>query len=233
MGRRMNRRSMLAVGALAGLVPVLDACGGKGKHPKAVAPTTPAPLTGPGADIVMIIRHGEKPEGSGSPYGITADGDHDAESLTVRGWTRAGALIGLFDPRTADGKPAAFRPGLSRPATIFGADPGSGGSKRPVETVTPLAEALGLTVDQRFKKGQEAQLAAGLAHATGPVLLSWEHENIGEIIAHLGPISPNPPASWPGSRFDMVYVFTRAGNGWAFTQVPQLLLSGDAPTPFG
>jgi hypothetical protein len=29
----------------------------------------------------------------------------------------------------------------------------------------------------------------------------------------------------------MIWVFTRKGGGWAFTQVPQLLLAGDSPDP--
>jgi hypothetical protein len=31
--------------------------------------------------------------------------------------------------------------------------------------------------------------------------------------------------------FDVVFVFTRSGNGWTFTQVPQDLLAGDSTTP--
>ena len=30
---------------------------------------------------IMIIRHAEKPPASGEPFGVTADGDRDAESL--------------------------------------------------------------------------------------------------------------------------------------------------------
>ncbi|MVU82545.1 hypothetical protein GPX89_35610 [Nocardia sp. ET3-3] len=179
----------------------------------------------------MIIRHAEKPTGSGKPYGLTEDGEQDVESLTVRGWTRAGALVELFDPRNPDGSPAALRPGLLRPATIFASDPGAHGSKRPEQTVTPLAAALNVKIDQRFPKGQEAQLVSALAGAAGPVLISWQHENIVAILAQLNGIAPAPPKSWPDERFDIVYVFTRNGTGWTFTQIPQLLLAGDSPTP--
>jgi hypothetical protein len=182
-------------------------------------------------DVVMIIRHGEKPEGSGKPYGITDAGERDEESLTVRGWTRAGALAELFDPRGADGGAVAPRAGLSRPATIFASDPHSHGSKRPEQTVTPLAQALGVQVDVRFAKGQEADLVAALAGARGPVLIGWQHESIGAIIEHLGAVTPTPPQDWPGGRFDMVYVFTRNGDGWNFAQVPQVLLAGDSTKP--
>ncbi|MDF2259566.1 hypothetical protein [Streptantibioticus ferralitis] len=181
--------------------------------------------------MLMIIRHAEKPSGCGSPYGVTEAGEKDDQSLTVQGWSRAGALIGLFDPRGGDGRSAPPRPGLARPDRIFAADPSGGDSKRPKETVTPLAATLGTSIDLRFAKGQEAALAAALRTASGPTLVSWEHQNISAIIAHLGPVAPEPPASWPGSRFDVVYVFNRDGDGWAFSQVPQLLLAGDSPDP--
>jgi hypothetical protein len=186
-----------------------------------------------GAKMIMIIRHAEKPDDSGGVLGVTADGKHDPESLIVQGWTRAGALIGLFDPRAADGGQLPPRPGLARPASIFASDPGGHGSKRPLETITPLAAALGITPNTQYDKGDEAALAAGLAGAPDPVLISWQHESIPAIIANLGQVTPAPPASWPGPRFDMVYVFNRDSGGWTFSQIPQMLLAGDSATPFG
>ncbi|MFI5780632.1 histidine phosphatase family protein [Nocardia sp. NPDC051570] len=224
----LDRRAMFAM--LGAMTFGAAACGGGTKH--AAATPTPVPAgRGSLPDTVMIVRHAEKPTGSGSPHGITEDGEKDKESLTVRGWTRAGALVELFAPRAADGTPAPLRPGLSRPATIFASNPGGDGSKRPQQTVTPLAQALSLSVDTRFTKGGEADLVAALPGAQGPVLIAWQHESIGAILDHLGAIDPAPPNSWPGARFDMVYVLTRQGDGWRFTQIPQLLLAGDSPAP--
>src|ERR1700743_2749207 len=48
---------------------------------------------------VMFIRHAEKPPGV-PPYdgaGVDAKGKKDKESLTVRGWQRAGALAKFFE----------------------------------------------------------------------------------------------------------------------------------------
>jgi hypothetical protein len=41
------------------------------------------------------------------------------------------------------------------------------------------------------------------------------------------------PQKWPGSRFDVVWIFDRqtASGGWSFAQVPQKLLSGDSAKP--
>lgn len=93
---------------------------------------------------LMIIRHAEKPTDSGTPYGVTSGGTQDPHSLTIQGWTRAGALAGLFDPRDSAGDGIPPRTGLSRPATVTAAQPGTGGgnSRRPEETVTSLAAAL-------------------------------------------------------------------------------------------
>ncbi|WP_459959257.1 hypothetical protein [Nocardia sp. IFM 10818] len=226
----MDRRALLLA---AGLVPLLGACGRGTEHSSADRTTTSATDSppGPGADLVMIIRHAEKPTDSGAPHGITADGDRDPDSLTVLGWTRAGALTGLFDPHTTDDEPAPLRPGLARPATIFAADPGSHGSKRPLQTITPLAADLGLTPNTSFAKGQEKELAAALTTATAPVLICWEHQNIAAILDAMGTITPAPPKSWPANRFDIVYVLHRTPETWTFTQLPQLLLSGDSPAP--
>jgi hypothetical protein len=124
----------------------------------------------------MIIRHAEKPHHSSSPHGINAEGDHDGHSLTVDGWLRAGALVGLFAPSRGE-PPVGFR----RPDTIYGS--------------------------------------------------AYEEEAIHKIAEHLGEVSPPPPVHWPGDRFDVVWTFTRNGNGWRFAQVPQMLLPGDLPYP--
>src|SRR5215203_3651150 len=77
--------------------------------------------------MIMVIRHAEKPlHPAASPYGVTPHGEEDPHSLTVTGWTRAGALAQLFAP--AHGRPPV---GLRRPDSIYasahaGGPPGSG-----------------------------------------------------------------------------------------------------------
>lgn len=179
------------------------------------------------ADVVMLIRHGEKPPDSGKPYGITADGVKDDSSLTTRGWSRAGSLVGLFAP--AGGTP--IRSGLRTPDAIFATTSTSSGHHRMLQTVTPLAAKLGKTVNTSYAKGDTAGVAAAVAKRSGTTLVSWEHSEIPDIAAHLGAVSPTPPSTWPDERFDVVWVFARSGSGWSFTQVPQLLLSGDKSDP--
>lgn len=238
----VSRRVLLASGlgsvaalALAACVP---SAGGGASASGGVAPTgsaAPAPgaSTSPGSDggpRVMFIRHAEKPAASGSPYGVQPDGTRDDESLTVQGWTRAGALVGLFDPQTPDGA-SPVRAGLARPTRIIAADP-SKGSRRPAQTVTPLAARRGLTLETTWKKDDTAALADALRTATGHVLVSWEHELIPDILGHLGQIDPAPPTAWPSERFDLVWWLSPSGaGGWSFSQVPQLLLAGDSPAP--
>jgi hypothetical protein len=155
----------------------------------------------------------------------------DSESLLVQGWARAGALVSLFAPQTSSGAPAPVPPGLTRPTTVYAADPNSGGSERPAETITQVAAVLGVTPDEQYAKGDESDLATALLATSGPQPVAWEHESIQDILAGLGTITPTPPAAWPDDRFDLVWVLTANGNGWDFTQVPQMLLAGDSTDP--
>ena len=114
---------------------------------------------------VLIIRHGEKP-GAGKPHGVTADGKHDSDSLTVSGWVRAGGLIELLGPTSR-----APQAGLRRPDRIYGADPQGGQSKRSIQTVSPLAARLGIEVDTRYREGDEVHLAEEIRELSGTTLV--------------------------------------------------------------
>jgi hypothetical protein len=186
----------------------------------------------------MIIRHGEKPRRKGkAPFGVDAAGERAFESLSVEGWQRAGALAALFAPARGRLQDSS----LAVPDLIYAAAPshhaGGGGSqsKRPLETITPLAAKLGLAPDLGYTKGGEAALARDVLARGGNVLISWQHAGIPKIaglIAAAAPPQPPIPPSWPEDRFDLVWVLTalgRTGHRWGFVQVPQLLLAGDRP----
>jgi hypothetical protein len=180
-------------------------------------------------DIVMIIRHAEKPAGPGPPYGVTIDGVQDPASLTTVGWARAGALIDLFAPAAGP-----VRRGLARPAAVFAPNRSgpAGASAREAETVELLAARLGLELNTDYGAGEEAGLLAAMAGVEGAVLVCWKHDHIPAIANELGGVTPAAPHAWPPDRFDVVWVFVATDPGpdgprYAFYQVPELLLPGD------
>ncbi|MBV9921345.1 MAG: hypothetical protein JOY78_10910 [Pseudonocardia sp.] len=174
----------------------------------------------------MVVRHAEKPTKANEHFGVRPGGEHDKHSLTVRGWMRAGALVNLFAPH--HGEP---RPGLVRPDVIYAAGHSDDHGHRPVQTVTPLAERMRLPVHTHWRAGSEDELSASLADRGDTVLVAWQHEAIPKIVRALGACAA--PEEWPDDRFDVVWTLTRAGSGWRFAQVPQLLLAGDLPEPIG
>ena len=168
---------------------------------------------------VMIIRHGEKPPVSGN--GVTDQGDVDDYSLTVRGWMRAGALIGYF---------ATPHDGIVTPEVIHAAAPFTKGNsvhgRRPLQTVTPLAQALAIPLKSGVAAGDEAALIEKLRDETRPTLISWEHHAIRAIVEGL--LIPAFSTEFP-DRFDLVWLFTRNGETYDFRQINQHLFVDDAP----
>ncbi len=178
---------------------------------------------------IMIIRHAEKPPADGEPKGVTADGEIDAESLTIQGWQRAGALACLFAPTRGPLQDAQ----LATPQFLFASQSKDGsGSKRPLETITPLAAKLGLT-PETHKKSDIGKVAALAMACGGVALVSWQHEDIPAIAGAIMGNSTSVPQTWPGNRFDVVWVFDLdpSSNHYTFKQVPQCLLAGDLPSP--
>ncbi|MGA9322704.1 MAG: histidine phosphatase family protein [Xanthobacteraceae bacterium] len=177
------------------------------------------------ATKIILIRHAEKPDGTAQ--GVSEAGKADPEELVVRGWQRSGALVHLFAPR--DGRFAA--PQLAQPKTIFASAVGKhSNSLRPQHTVLELSKQLNLSLDLRYPKGDESGLAKAAVAASGPVLIAWEHENIPAIVNAVVGNATTCPQKWPDSRFDLIWVLDQraADAGWEFTQVPQMLLSGDS-----
>jgi len=175
------------------------------------------------ATTIMLIRHAEKPDDEDG--GVDQKGKPDKHDLIVRGWQRAGALVRFFaKPRDPNGP-------IKPPATIFVTEPTTGSeSKRPLHTVTPLRELLGIPIDSSISEGSEQDLADKAIASDGVVLIAWHHEKI-PAIANLILQNETAPQKWPGERFDVVWIFSRAvaNEPWTFSQAPQLLLSGDSP----
>jgi hypothetical protein len=178
-------------------------------------------------DVVMFIRHAEKPGDDGPPHGINHDGEHDPHALSVRGWTRAGALAALF----AYG-PAASHPQIAVPerlvATRFTHDYKS---RREVDTATPLARRLGIAIDEDFDHSQAEELSRSILADPRPTLVVWHHGSMGDLIAHFpASNSQEVPKHWPEDRFDLIWVLVRDAGApdYRFLTVGQALLDGDA-----
>lgn len=184
----------------------------------------------PASTRIMVIRHAEKPADTPPPQGVDIGGDADPESLIPQGWQRAGALACLFAPARGPLQST----GISTPQTIFASGIGHHShSLRPQETVTPLAQKLGVTIDTTWMKDQSLEMAAAAVAQGGVVLVCWEHQDIPGIANQILGNDTTAPQSWPGSRFDVVWVFDldSSTGTYAFSQVPQLLLAGDLPDP--
>lgn len=170
----------------------------------------------------MLIRHAEKqpedPPGP-PPYGIKANGKKKRYSLTVRGWQRSGALVPFF---------CAPKPPVETPSSIYASavtdDNDETKSRRPQETVTPLAQRLGIEINASHTIGQEAQLAAAIQSRSGVVLVAWEHKHIPLLAAAL---KTSAPSAWPDDRFDVVWILTMERGEYFFAAVNQSLLAGD------
>ena len=152
----------------------------------------------------MLIRHAEA----------------DMHSLTPRGWERAGALVPFF---TSPGPST----GIRTPTHLYALGIAGDASKSLIsqQTLTPLAEKLGLNLRVSFSLGQEARLAADIHMRGGVALVAWEHSHIPLIAKAL---SGDAPSSWPKNRFDLVWILAGDSLGtYSFAQVNQSLLVGD------
>jgi hypothetical protein len=187
-------------------------------------------------EAVYIIRHGEKPEDLAPKHpaadsGVDFRGNQNEHSLPPRGWQRSGALAALFDPTHGP-----LRAGLRVPRMLI--SPWYGhviktAEHRTHQTIRGLSDRLGVEIRTDFAKGQEPELATAVLNS-GPdaVLICWEHGHIPALASAL-PLASGTviPKSWPDDRYDVIWTFTLTADGtYAFGQVPQLLLSGDADT---
>jgi hypothetical protein len=183
----------------------------------------------PKATKIMIVRHAEKPATDFTPYGLTINGKRSKESLTARGWQRAGALANLFAP--TDGHfQHRF---LAQPQFIYASRfIKRRGSRRPIETITPLAEKLAVKINSDFPRFAVDKLLENVFRCKGVVLICWQREYIPKIATAIMGSDGIVPAEWPEARFDMVWIFERSRSSarYRFHQVPQRLLMGDQVT---
>ena len=182
---------------------------------------------------LLIIRHAEKPKETWPGPGLSDQGVEDNKSLVIRGWQRAGAWAALFGAKLGGAD-------FPAPAAIYAANPnsqnGDDPSKRPFETISPLAARLGIAPIVTYALGDEQKLVEAVAKLTGVVLIAWEHKAIVKTMLPLI-VNNQPlhgiPTKWDGARFDVVLRFDRAlpAAPWSFRQLFPRLMSGDTDTP--
>jgi hypothetical protein len=211
----------------------------------------------------MIIRHGEKP---GDPN----NDKHGGPSLSILGSARAAALPSLFTPDPAQSsatlkqltcdlavgvedkfsgtygnsntKAGASR--FSTPHFLFSTHP-SRSSNRPVETITPTAQALqflkkdpSLKIHHKFKNDTAGIKALTSEILQNPntyggkvVLICWHHGAIPQLTKAFGvPACQLPWNKWPGTVFDLVFSITWPSGQAQLSISPQQLLYSDSAT---
>ncbi|KAF8814777.1 putative phosphoglycerate mutase family protein [Phlegmacium glaucopus] len=132
---------------------------------------------------IFLIRHGEKPSDGG-------------QGLDPQGEERAQCLTGVFGPQSP------FDVGF-----IMAEQPQSNGDRtRPLMTVTPLAEELGLTVNTSCDRDDSDCVAKAVAKfaatSTANILICWEHSEINNIMKSLGLKSP---PKYPDDAFNLIF----------------------------
>lgn len=180
---------------------------------------------------MILIRHAEKPGSDGPPLGVNRHGHHDEHSLSVRGWTRAGALAAVLAhaPRLSGSD-------LVTPTRIFATKPtASYRSKRERDTATPTALRLGVSIIETLTHGDESELVATILAEPGPALVVWHHARMPDLVGRFPLVNPKDvPKHWPDDRFDLYWVLTRVTPDpvtYRFVVAGQDLLEGDAPPP--
>ena len=178
---------------------------------------------------LMFLRHAEKPADSGPPLGVDQHGQSDPHSLSVQGWTRAGALAALFDH-----VPSPERPGLAKPQRVIATKPTHEyRSKRERDTATPTAARLGVDVEDHFSHSDTEQAAASILGDDRDALVVWHHGSMPQLLGQFPLVDPAAlPKAWPEDRFDLIWCLTQTANGdYAFSTAAQDLLADDAPLP--
>jgi hypothetical protein len=141
---------------------------------------------------IILLRHAEKPN------------DPNDVHLTQVGGQRAEMLAGYLTstpPLTNAGLPSVL---------IATAWTRHNRSRRPFETLEPVAKRLNLNIQQPFLAEDYAKLAHYVL--TSPecdkkvVVICWVHDNLAELAKAIG-IRPKPP-EWKGSVYDQVWKIT-------------------------
>lgn len=158
--------------------------------PSGMSPFPPG--TGPAR--LIVLRHAEK------------SGDRRDPHLSLTGRRRAEQLVGYV--------PATF----GQPHFLIAART-SNRSRRPVETLEPLAAALGLEVRAKFDDKDSARLIETLRdkqrHRGKLGVICWRHSGLPKVLQALGAAPGTFPTSWDDNDYTTIVDITFPGNGEA------------------
>jgi hypothetical protein len=161
---------------------------------------------------VLLIRHAEKPPDEAMSVDLSSVGKKRAE-----------ALPDLFKESNSRPKP------FSTPDFIF-ATRNTKHSHRPLETVTPLARKLNLTVNTDYADDEFAKLADHVLknpkYANKTVLICWHHGTLPQLARKLR--AADAPDRIKGSVFDRIWQIDYPGQKATFSDLPQRLLPDDS-----
>jgi hypothetical protein len=151
------------------------------------------------ATKIMLIRHAEKPAKDSAPFGVTAKSERSKESLPVRGWQRAGALANLLAPTNGHFQHVS----LAKPQCLYASKPvRRKGSRRPVATLTPLAQKLSIRIHSNFQRAEYESMLEEVVQCKGAVLICWQREYIPEIASLILGTDKIAPPEWPDDCYE-------------------------------
>lgn len=156
-----------------------------------------APGGARGQEVIVAIRHGEKPLGGLGQ--LNCEGLNRALALP-RVLARYGTPDAIFAPDPADEV-------NDRSQTQYS-------YVRPLITIEPTAIELGMPVNAEIGFKDIARLQAAVTapvFANGVVFIAWEHLKLNDFAKLMLTTYGDDPAAvpeWPNSDYDRIYVFT-------------------------
>jgi len=121
--------------------------------------------------------------------------------LSSIGASRARELPGLFGARGVDGRGA-----LPMPEFIFVCGSAEALTSVERETVSPLARASNISIDEDYGLGEEHRLVGNVEAIGATVLICWPLSAI-PLIARLVLRNEAFSVGWPEGRFDLIWSF--------------------------
>jgi hypothetical protein len=153
------------------------------RPPAGTSPFSP----GQGPARLLIMRHGEKTGDNSDPY-LSAHGQQRAERL------------------------ATYIPQQFGPPDFLIAARTSKKSQRPYDTIAPLANALGLTIKEKFDDNETDALVEHLGaiekYAGKSGVIAWRHGNIPSLLEALGAPDGSYPQAWDDRVFNLIIEMT-------------------------